>query len=212
MDERTLQRFMSWIEVQPNGCWYWKGKPNRQGYGYFWLDGKSRLAHRVSYMHFVGPIPEKYEIDHLCHTWDKSCPGGTGDKHRKCVRPDHLEAVTELVNVMRSNGVAAKNAAKTHCDKDHEFTEANTYLTPKGERICRTCRDASVKAWAKVNRPAEGPHNRDKTHCDKGNHPLSGDNLRINSAGRRVCIACTRKRDRETKKAKRDAAKAVQRD
>lgn len=38
-------------------------------------------------------------------------------------------------------GLAALNAAKTHCDHGHEFTEANTYLY-YGTRNCRTCRRA----------------------------------------------------------------------
>lgn len=36
-----------------------------------------------------------------------------------------------------------------------------------------------------------GTHvNTKKTHCKKGNHPLSGDNLRITSTGRRECVTC----------------------
>ena len=34
-----------------------------------------------------------------------------------------------------------------------------------------------------------------QTHC-LNNHPLSGDNLRINPKGRRVCITCQRDRSR----------------
>ena len=50
--------------------------------------------------------------------------------------------------------------------------------------------------------------NAEKTHCPQG-HAYDEQNTRINSQGRRVCIICARKRDRETKKAKRDAAKAA---
>ena len=33
----------------------------------------------------------------------------------------------------------ARNRAKTHCKKGHEFTEANTFVTPQGWRKCRRC-------------------------------------------------------------------------
>lgn len=36
-------------------------------------------------------------------------------------------------------GGALRNAAKTHCDNGHEFTEANTYRRPNGGRDCRAC-------------------------------------------------------------------------
>jgi hypothetical protein len=38
-------------------------------------------------------------------------------------------------------------------------------------------------------------HNRDKTHCKRG-HPLSEENLEINSIGSRSCIICQRLHNR----------------
>jgi hypothetical protein len=35
--------------------------------------------------------------------------------------------------------LASVNAAKTHCPKNHPYTEENTYRSPSGRRICRTC-------------------------------------------------------------------------
>jgi hypothetical protein len=206
MDDRTLARFMSKVEVQPNGCWRWLGKLNRQGYGYFWLDGKSRFAHRVSFEHFHGPIPGGYEIDHLCHTRDISCAGGVSDPHRACVFPGDLEAVPGLENIMRSRGVAAENAAKTHCKHGHEFTAENTYVYPSGDRGCRICHSAAVKEWARVNRPASGHRPEDKTHCPQG-HPYDEVNTFVNVRGARVCLTCRREKDREAKRNLRAAAK-----
>lgn len=205
MNERTLARFMKWVEVQPNGCWRWKGKLNKQGYGYFWLDGKSRLAHRVAYEHFVGPIPEGHEVDHLCHTRDKSCTGGVCD-HRSCVFWQDLEAVTELENVMRSRGAAATNAAKTSCDRGHLFTEENTYFDSGGDRGCRTCQRRRRKEWAEKNRPAKGSHQSAKTHCPKG-HPYDEANTYVSTRGGRNCRECTRVRNREAQRRRRAAAK-----
>ncbi len=31
------------------------------------------------------------------------------------------------------------NARKTHCLRGHSFSTRNTYLTPRGARVCRTC-------------------------------------------------------------------------
>lgn len=70
-------------------CWFWLGTTNEDGYGFIRLDGKTLAAHRVYYEHYVGPIPEGLEIDHLC-------------KNRSCVRPEHLEPVTHLENIRRS--------------------------------------------------------------------------------------------------------------
>lgn len=32
-----------------------------------------------------------------------------------------------------------QNSIKTHCPKGHEYTEENTYISSKNQRICRTC-------------------------------------------------------------------------
>lgn len=123
-DPRT--RFEPNVQKQGDGCWIWTGRQDGDGYGQFWLDGKHRRAFVVSYEMNVGPVPEGLELDHLCRV-------------RLCVNPAHLEPVTTQVNQLRGNGVSGINARKTHCDHGHEFTPANTYITPDGRRQCRTC-------------------------------------------------------------------------
>ena|SRR5579859_339545 len=71
-----LKRFLPLVSVG-DGCWEWIGFKRSNGYGAFWLDGRSQTAHRVSYELFVGAIPEGLTIDHLC-------------RNHPCVRPDHL--------------------------------------------------------------------------------------------------------------------------
>jgi hypothetical protein len=45
-------------------------------------------------------------------------------------------------------GVAALNAAKTHCCHGHPFSPDNTYVNPKGGRECRTChRKHALAHW-----------------------------------------------------------------
>jgi hypothetical protein len=35
--------------------------------------------------------------------------------------------------------------ARTHCAKGHEYTPGNTYINPKGARICRKCKNDRQK-------------------------------------------------------------------
>ena len=108
-------------------CWIWTAGVTAQGYGMFNATKQQQvLVHRWSYEHHVGPIPEGLVIDHLCRV-------------RRCVNPRHLEPVTIGVNTLRGLSVATFNKLKTHCPAEHEYTPANTYVTPKGTRSCREC-------------------------------------------------------------------------
>jgi hypothetical protein len=110
-------------------CWEWNGYHDRDGYSLVRLSSPRRMArvHRVMYEALVGPIPKGTEPDHLC-------------RNRGCVRPDHLEPVTHRENMLRGETVVARNAVATHCIHGHEFTEANTYRRPDGDRDCRACK------------------------------------------------------------------------
>lgn len=136
-DERLPERF--WNKVQPEpttGCWLWSGYIDRGGYGRYALGERNQTgAHRLTYEFLVGPIPKRLAIDHLCRT-------------PACCNPEHLEPVTNKVNVLRSEGLAAINSRKTHCVKGHPFSEANTGRG-NGKRWCRACkrrRGAEYKA------------------------------------------------------------------
>lgn len=113
-------------------CWVWLGRPTDEGYGRARQRGRHAPAHRVIYEEVVGPIPAGLTIDHLCRV-------------RLCVNPDHLEPVPIRENVLRGNGPSAIHARKTHCERGHEFTPANTYVRPSrrglpdGGRVCRIC-------------------------------------------------------------------------
>jgi len=132
----VVERFMAFVD-DTGACWEWRGYRHPTGYGYFGYgrraDGHMRnaRAHRVSYELFVGPIPEGLSIDHLCDN-----PG--------CVNPEHLRAVTITVNQSRQR---RPNREKTHCKRNHELNEANTYVRANGSRRCRVChREARAAA------------------------------------------------------------------
>lgn len=127
------ERFWAKVE-KTDDCWLWKAADNGVGYGVFRLNSRQVLAHRVAYQWANGPIPVGLTLDHLCRT-------------PRCVRPSHLEAVTQGENTLRGTSPMAMNARKTHCLRGHEFTPENTY-TWNGGRECRACnriRDARRK-------------------------------------------------------------------
>jgi hypothetical protein len=135
------------VTVDPEtGCWLWTGRLLPNGYGSVMpMRDPSRLAHRLSYRTFVGPIPDGYQVDHVATR---------GCKYRHCTNPEHLEAVTPRENTLRSGAITAVNAAKTECIHGHPFDEANTYHY-RGERACRTCRRLRERKYrADALRPA----------------------------------------------------------
>ncbi|OZE77409.1 hypothetical protein CH305_18215 [Rhodococcus sp. 15-649-2-2] len=107
--------------VNSNGCWLWQGPTAPHGYGTTiraW--GRGWLPHRLAYTVMVGEIPEGLQIDHLCRV-------------RKCINPNHLEAVTQAENLRR------QGAAVTVCPRGHAYTSGNTYITHGGGRACKAC-------------------------------------------------------------------------
>lgn len=132
-----IDRFLAkveWSDQRYNGtrCLVWIGSTDLHGYGHFRVSNSYRSsAHRWSYKHWVGQIPEGLVIDHLC-------------RNTSCVNPVHLEPVTHAENVRR--GIApeitrARHRKRTHCVHGHEFTPENTHFRKDGvsSRTCRAC-------------------------------------------------------------------------
>lgn len=147
------------------GCWRWKHKPDKGGYGRLRVFSKrtntSFAAHRLAYLKWVGPIAYGLVVDHKC-------------RNRSCINPEHLEAVTQKENIRRSNltrqrarhegwktrkrshlrrastghpkgvGGAAK---RTCCRRGHPFVVENVMPRANGGRRCRTCHNAQKRRY-----------------------------------------------------------------
>ena len=134
-----LKRFFNKIE-QTNNCWNWIGGKQTNGYGMFWTGKELVLSHRFSYELFKDKIPKGYTIDHLC-------------RNRVCVNPEHLEVVTQKINVLRGNSFCSINSKKTHCPKGHELKGDNLDKThlKRGKRSCKICAQIREKRrWIKI--------------------------------------------------------------
>lgn len=130
---KALNRVWEGVAIRgADECWLWQRAQDRKGYGKMtWvvLPGTNgnqprqanTLAHRLVWMAVNGPIPEGFQVDHLCRV-------------RACCNPLHLRLLTRSEN-------ASDNSYRrqTHCKRGHEFTPENTRLRRGGQRACRTC-------------------------------------------------------------------------
>lgn len=109
--------------MSPSGCWEWNKFRNRDGYGQFFVSAwREKLAHRVSYITFVGPIPDGLRVLHRCD-------------NPSCIRPSHLFLGDQKANMADavSKGRQARGArllaARSHVLRgeevgNHKLTEA----------------------------------------------------------------------------------------
>ena len=114
-------RITARLVIQPGGCVVWTGTTTREGYGRVRIGDRMVMVHRLAYEVWVGPIPEGYEVDHLCFV-------------PACAAPWHLEAVTQAENQRRaSDRYRAENPACRRCGA------ADWSIRTDGRRDCRPC-------------------------------------------------------------------------
>lgn len=126
MKQTLEERFWSKVD-KTEDCWLWRAGKFWHGYGQFSVNNKSRYAHRVAYELEFGPVPDGMQLDHLCRV-------------RLCVRPSHLEAVTQTENIRRGVSPTALNRRLTKCKRGHDLSGDNIHVNARGYRQCRVCR------------------------------------------------------------------------
>ena len=143
MDKSTLERWEEKIVIEGD-CWIWIGAVSGRGYkegkGYPKLligsrkDGSRKIAgaHRLSYEHFIGKIPDGYQLDHVL---------SRGCTSTRCVNPLHLEPVTNAENTRRGK----RGRLVTKCVHGHLYNEENTLIRRNGRRACRACARERMK-------------------------------------------------------------------
>jgi hypothetical protein len=97
--EALKVRLLSRTELGPGGCWLWTRGKNQSGYGTLPLrKHTTRLAHRVSYRLFIGPIPDGMGVCHHCDV-------------PACVNPGHLflgDQIANMRDALAKNRIARK--------------------------------------------------------------------------------------------------------
>lgn len=82
---------------------------------------------------FLGPRPAGMDV---CHN--------DGDKTNNAV--SNLRYDTRSNNILDSVATGAHHAAsRIHCPRNHAYDEQNTYISPKGGRVCRKCRNLAKR-------------------------------------------------------------------
>lgn len=123
-DRATLQRYIKdRCTISDDGCWNWNLSIGNHGYGQAskpaLFGGRVSLAHRMSFAAFNHEPDPKKQIDHLC-------------KNKVCVNPDHLEEVSQRLNVRRQFGGCEDVGL---CRRGHK----NWMTNSAGYLECRDC-------------------------------------------------------------------------
>jgi hypothetical protein len=95
-------------------CWNWLKAKNKDGYGYLWVDGKMRRAHRLSFEAFVKPIPPGKLVLHTCD-------------NPSCINPEHLFLGTHLDNARDRNQKGRHVHGESHPRAKLTFEQVHNY-------------------------------------------------------------------------------------
>lgn len=130
VDESEKARFMSKVQVLPEGCWLWKGSTSRTGYPMFRYAGQTMYATRVSLMLYKGEAIELKPKEQVWHRRD--CPS-----RPTCVSPEHLRVMT------RSDYSAEMRRAQENLPKlIRKVLKAFRHVKECAIPDCEGCREA----------------------------------------------------------------------
>lgn len=106
MKRNTLESIVSNYTIDVNGCWlHGTAAHIKDGYCRVRIleNGKSfkRLAHRLSYVHHNGPIPDDIDVLHKCDV-------------RNCINPEHLFVGTHQDNMIDMHRKGRRNMFGTN--------------------------------------------------------------------------------------------------
>lgn len=123
----AAEKLLASVTKREGGCWLYHGPSRSGGYGDVSIcrgdSGTFKwLAHRLSYEHFKGPIPEGMLVCHKCD-------------NRGCVNPDHLFLGDHAAN---SSDMAAKGRSL------HGERANNVKLTHKDVLAIYRMRDSGL--------------------------------------------------------------------
>ena len=128
-----------WKRVQPanaDGCREWQEQSRHpKGYGLLRFLGKSTRAHCVVWELAHGPVPPGKMV---CHTCDNA----------PCCELTHLYLGDNGTNMRdRSDRGRCVAKEKTRCPSGHPYDEENTYVSKRGDRMCRECGRIRHREW-----------------------------------------------------------------
>lgn len=119
-----------------NNCWVWQGYLDKDGYGRIKISGKIYGNHRLSAWISLGlDLESEEQVNHICN-------------NPACWNPAHIYIGDRSQNmkdaVEAGYNPGENNRIKTHCPREHEYTEENTRYY-NGSRFCRTCESIRSK-------------------------------------------------------------------
>jgi hypothetical protein len=111
-------------------CWRWTaGTAGARRYGSFRIGSRMIMAHRIAYLDGSegARIPEGWVVDHLC-------------RNVLCVRPSHLEPITQSENVRRGSHSLMNRSV---CRNGHPLKPENILRVRRSDsrfiNACKTC-------------------------------------------------------------------------
>jgi len=162
-------------------CLLWLGAPTPQGYGVLNDAGKKWFAHRWAFAEFIGPIPEDFEVSHLCHT--PLCVNAEGGHLIVELHAQNHARTTRLNRLLHSKPLFSQTKPEYPCFEGHH----DWYEMASKRWACATCRRLDGFQVSLVPR-------RFATAwvCANG-HAWTAETTYITpSSGKRVCRICNR--------------------